>query len=119
MQATAVHAVYRSAKAVWNGAKGSGETARIVLNFAKVASHCYGTLTWCIFLPGTLKSMLAVLSLLAVDIFAETRAPCWITDFDYYIKLQIHCIDCCIALLLIILKVDKLFKSTNKKKTLQ
>ena len=89
LHSAAVQAVHRSVKSAREGAFGLGESARIMLNFAKVATHCYGTLMWCISLPGALNSMLKVLSVFAVDLAAETRIPCWVPQFNYFDRLEL------------------------------
>ena len=55
----------------------------------RVATHCYGTLSYCIFLPDALNKMLAVLSVFAINFAADTRLPCWFEGFDYFTELKI------------------------------
>ena len=62
---------------------------RIVLNSAKVISHLYATLTFCLTWPSSMQGILAFFSILAVDFVAETNAPCLVDGFDYYSRLKI------------------------------
>ena len=78
-RSTAVQAVHRGVKSVQDGSYGLGESSRIVLNFAKVATHCYGTLSFCITLPRAMKGMLAALSIFAADFAVVARVPCWLS----------------------------------------
>ena len=67
----------------------ASETVRILLNGAKVMSHLYATLVYCLSFPSAMGELLAMFSLLALDVFAETKAPCALVGFDYYTQLHL------------------------------
>ena len=85
MAVQVVHAVVKSAT---KGFFAHAETVRIFCNCCKVFSHLSATLQYCLIYPRAMDDLRAIASVFAVDLFAETRAPCLVANWDYYWKLK-------------------------------
>ena len=48
-----------------------------------------GTLSYCLILPKAMNQLLAIASLLVLDVFEESRLPCLVTEFDYFSKIKV------------------------------
>ena len=85
----AVKMVHSSVKRAQRGLAGSSETLRIFFNVCKVVSHLYFALSYCIAWPAALNNLLEIASVFALDLFAESKAPCVLTSFTYYDRMNI------------------------------
>ena len=73
----AIRSAHRFVKAARDNQVSLGETSKIVINSAKVCSHLYGTLTYCLSFPGAMVHLMSIANLLAFDVVAQTKMPCW------------------------------------------
>ena len=78
---TAIRSAHRFVKAARDNQLSLGETSKIVINGAKVMSHLYGTLAYCLVFPRDMVQLMSIANLLAVDFVAETKMPCWVNEF--------------------------------------
>ena len=88
VQKMAVQVVHGAVKAVTRGVVNHAESLRIFFNAAKVASHCYGTLIYCLHFPKSMDGLLAVANFFALDLVGETKIPCAFS-FDYFTRVNV------------------------------
>ena len=69
---------------VKNGTFGLGETVQILFNAAKVYTHLYGTLAYCIQWPTAIDQLFDIFSVLSLNLVENSRMPCWYPKFDYF-----------------------------------
>ena len=67
-----------------NGTFGLGETVQILFNAAKVYTHLYGTLAYCIQWPTAIDQLFDIFSVLSLNLVENSRMPCWYPKFDYF-----------------------------------
>ena len=85
VQRLAVQAVHRSAKSI----AGHSETLRIFLNAAKIVTHLWGTLTYCVRMPQSMNKILELASVFALDIISDGKPKCAFPDFTYITRVKI------------------------------
>ena len=75
-QKTAIQVVHSALKSAKDKVSSNTEVIRIFFNASKVLTHLWGTLTFCVVFPESMKKLLELTSVFALDIFSETRMPC-------------------------------------------
>jgi len=85
----AIRVVHRSVKSATHGLLESSESLRIVLNSAKIMTHLYSTLQYCVAWPAAMNVMIKVASVFALDLFEPARLPCIVTGYDYYFRVWV------------------------------
>ena len=48
-----------------------------------------GTLTYCLVFPTAMVHLQSMANLFAFDVVAESKVPCWVTEFSYYKRIQL------------------------------
>ena len=64
-----------------------GEDFRILLNAAKVVTHLYGTLQYCIFWPAAMDGLRNFAAFVTIDVFTAAKTPCIWASFNYLDKI--------------------------------